>query len=88
MIISKAKMLIFRFEKEENWVKWNDIKILSRDGKVNIYHKESQENSKQGFKEKRFVERANFIVIMIVTLFVTIFIIMFLYLRKRIKINF
>lgn len=52
MIISKAKMLIFRFEKEENWVKWNDIKILSRDGKVNIYHKESQESSKQGFKEK------------------------------------
>ncbi len=72
-------------KKEENWVKWNDIKILSRDGKVNIYHKESQENSKQGFKEKRFVERANFIVIMIVTVFVTIFIIMFFVSKKKDK---
>ncbi|AUN10241.1 transcription factor [Clostridium botulinum] len=72
-------------KKEENWVKWNDIKILSRDGKVNIYHKERQESSKQGFKEKRFLERANFIVIMIVTVFVTIFIIMFFVSKKKDK---
>ncbi|KEJ00681.1 transcription factor [Clostridium botulinum A2B7 92] len=72
-------------KKEENWVNWNDIKILSRDGKVKVYRKESQENSKQGFKEKKFVEKANFIVIAIVTVFVTTFIIMFFVSKKRDK---
>ncbi len=78
-------MLIFRFKKEKNWVKWNGIKIISRDGKVNVYHKEDQENNKKVFREKQFVEKANFIVIVIVTVFVTIFIIMFFVSKKKDK---
>lgn len=76
-------------KKEENWVKWNDIKILSKDGKVNIKYKKSEEgnkiNNKKSFKEKQFIEKANFIIIIIVAVFVTIFLIIFYVSKKKDK---
>ncbi len=76
-------------KKEENWVKWNDIKILSKDGKVNIQYKKSEEdnkiNNKKSFKDKQFIERANFIIIIIVAVFVTIFLIIFFVSKKKDK---
>ncbi len=60
-------------KEEENWVKWNDIKVSSKDGIFNVKYKETEEFNKKNFKKKQLIDRVNFIIIIIVTVFVTIF---------------
>lgn len=70
-------------KEEENWVKWNDIKVSSKNGTFNVKYKEKKEFNKKGFKEKQLIDRINFIIIIIVAVFITIFIIIFFLSKKK-----
>ncbi|MGO5092780.1 DUF2334 domain-containing protein [Clostridium sp. LCP25S3_F10] len=70
-------------KEEENWVKWNDIKVSSKNGTFNVKYKEKKEFNKKSFKEKQLIDRINFIIIIIVAVFVTIFIIIFFLSKKK-----
>ncbi|EJP6471651.1 DUF2334 domain-containing protein [Clostridium botulinum] len=70
-------------KEEENWVKWNDIKVSSKNGTFNVKYKEKKEFNKKSFKEKQLIYRINFIIIIIVAVFVTIFIIIFFLSKKK-----
>ncbi|WP_242971997.1 DUF2334 domain-containing protein [Haloimpatiens massiliensis] len=71
-------------KKEDNWVKWNDISIKSKAGRIEVsYPKEKYNNAKvEKPKKVGYIGNVNLVFIVIVSIFCIIFLIIFIVLKK------
>lgn len=80
--LEERQVSFYDLKQEDNWVKWDNIEITSKDGEVNARYDESLKKEQPSESKGGYISKINNILMIFIGLFCIIFLVVF-YISKR-----